>query len=342
MVREEPVFFRGTRVGDARGVFGRNFGRALVEVEAPAALRVAVEFVGPQGDPGLGGLVLAEGRLRVPQDPREARRVAGFGPGALADRAVADLLDEAREPVLGLAAVREADPSEVLDSLADERVDGRRDERLLPLELVGLARRIPAGALGGDAVLKGLPLDGDGRAELVELLDRGAELLERLPRDRWDRRVRRHLAVLLLLQNLAEVALELLGLLVDAALRPRDLQVRPAQADGADLDLPLQELDLAPLAVDLRERVGDRLGGHAPLVALLPVLERVDVLGLELAKPGRARRLALLLPVRVVLGADLGLVLQDRVVVPARPLDERDLHVLRQFVEHAELPARRR
>ena len=73
MVREEPVFFRGTRVGDARGVFGRNFGRALVEVEAPAALRVAVEFVGPQGDPGLGGLVLAEGRLRVPQDPREAQ-----------------------------------------------------------------------------------------------------------------------------------------------------------------------------------------------------------------------------------------------------------------------------
>ena len=47
MVREEPVLFRGTRVGDARGVFGRNFGRALVEVEAPAAPRVAVEFVGP-------------------------------------------------------------------------------------------------------------------------------------------------------------------------------------------------------------------------------------------------------------------------------------------------------
>ena len=69
--------------------------------------------------------MLAEGRLRVPQDPREARLVAGLGPGALADRAVADLLDEAREPVLGLAAVREADPSEVLDSLADERVDGR-------------------------------------------------------------------------------------------------------------------------------------------------------------------------------------------------------------------------
>ena len=135
MVREEPVFFRGTRVGDAGGVFGRNFGRALVEVEAPAAPRVVVEFVGPQGDPGLGGLVLAEGRLRVPQDPREARLVAGLGPGALGDRAVADLLDEAREPVLGLAAVREADPSEVLDSLADERVDGRRDERLLPLEL---------------------------------------------------------------------------------------------------------------------------------------------------------------------------------------------------------------
>ena len=78
--------------------------------------------------------MLAEGRLRVPQDPREARLVAGLGPGALADRAVADLLDEAREPVLGLAAVREADPSEVLDSLADERVDGRRDERLLPLD----------------------------------------------------------------------------------------------------------------------------------------------------------------------------------------------------------------
>ena len=73
MVREEPVFFRGTRVGDVRGVFGWNFGRALVEVEAPAAPRVAVEFVGPQGDPGLGGLVLAEGRLRVPQDPREAQ-----------------------------------------------------------------------------------------------------------------------------------------------------------------------------------------------------------------------------------------------------------------------------
>ena len=66
MAREEPVFFRGTRVGDVRGVFGWNFGRALVEVEAPAlveveapaAPRVAVEFVGPQGDPGLGGLVL--------------------------------------------------------------------------------------------------------------------------------------------------------------------------------------------------------------------------------------------------------------------------------------------
>ena len=62
--------------------------------------------------------MLAEGRLRVPQDPREARLVAGLGPGALADRAVADLLDEAREPVLGLAAVREAAPSEVLDSLS--------------------------------------------------------------------------------------------------------------------------------------------------------------------------------------------------------------------------------
>ena len=52
--------------------------------------------------------------------------------------------------------------------------DPRRDERLLPLELVGLARRVPAVALGGDAVLKSPLLHSDGRAELVELLDNEA------------------------------------------------------------------------------------------------------------------------------------------------------------------------
>ena len=158
-----------------------------VEIEAPTVLGLAVELVGAQSDPLLGRFRLAEDRLRVERDAREAYIVFLLRAGAPGHRAITNLLDDAGEPVHVRRTVLKSNFFEVLDVASHEAFHRWCCGRLFPLEGVRLTCTVAPRPLRIHASLEFFLLNLLSPCEIVELSGHRTELFEGLPLDDGNR-----------------------------------------------------------------------------------------------------------------------------------------------------------